>query len=345
MTVEIHGPTRFRDIKASSEKMSRGIIGSVLCAMLSALCSAAQAQQPSRVPRVGYLSASSASEAAVRTDAFRRALKELGYVEGRTITIELRYAEGKFERLPALAAELVRLPVDMIVTAGPSVTGPVKQATNRIPIVMTNDSDPVGSGFVASLARPGGNVTGLSNLARELSGKRVEILKEILPQLTRVGIIGTIAIPGNAQATKETEQAAASLGLQTQYFDLRNSKDVDSTLRAASKWPADAAVVLNGPPHIQRLIPAAAAKSRLAAIYSNLSIMDDAGLMSYGTNLSDLDRRAAIYVDKILKGARPADLPVEQPTKFDLVINLKAAKQIGLVIPPNVLARADRVIR
>ena len=316
-----------------------------LGALLFALCSSLEAQQQSRVPRAGYLSASSASEAAVRTNAFRKGLTELGYIEGKTIAVEFRYAEGRFDRLPALAAELVRLPVDVIVTAGPSVTRPVKEATRTIPIVMTNDSDPVGSGFVQSLARPGGNVTGLSNLARELSGKRVEILKEILPQLARLAILGAIKIPGNAQATKETEQAAAGLSLQTRYFEARDSKSIDATFHAAGQWRADAAVVLNGPPHLQRLIPAAAAKRRLPAIYSNLSIMENAGLMSYGTNLSDLDRRAAIYVDKILKGAKPENLPVEQPTKFELVINLIAAKQIGLTVPPHVLARADRVIR
>jgi putative tryptophan/tyrosine transport system substrate-binding protein len=325
--------------------MSRKILRLSLCTMLFALCSSAQAQQPKKVPRIGYLSASSASEALVRTNAFRRGLLELGYVEGKNLTLEFRYAEGKFERLPALATELVQLNVDVIVTAGPSVTGPAKAATAAIPIVMTNDSDPVGSGFVASLARPGGNITGLSSLARELSGKRVEILKDIFPKLLRVAILGTFDIPGNAQATRETEQAATALSVQTQSFDLRGSKDIESVFRAANKWRADAGVVLNGPPHIQRLIPAAAAKIRLATIYSNLTIMDDAGLMSYGTSLSDLDRRAATYVDKILKGAKPADLPVEQPTKFELVINLKTAKRIGLTIPPNVLARADRVIR
>jgi putative tryptophan/tyrosine transport system substrate-binding protein len=307
--------------------------------------SAADAQQGKTIPRIGYLSASSAAEATVRTKAFRRGLYELGYVEGKNIILEFRYAEGKFDRLPTLAAELVRLKVDAIVTAGPSVTRPAKEATAAIPIVMTNDSDPIGSGFVASLARPGGNVTGLSSLARELSGKRVELLKEILPNLSLVAILGTLDIPGNAQATRETEQAAAAFSLQTHYFDLRSSKAIEPAFRAANKWRADAGVVLNGPPHIQRLIPAAAEKIRLPTIYSNLTIMDDAGLMSYGTNLSDLDRRAAIYVDKILKGARPADLPVEQPTKFELIINLKAAKQIGLTIPPNILARADRVIK
>ena len=292
------------------------------------------AQQPKRVPQVGYLSASSASEALPRTEAFRRGLRELGYVE------------GKFDRLPALAAELVRLKVDAIVSAGPSVTRPAKEATTAIPIVMTNDSDPVGSGFVQSLARPGGNITGLTSLARELSGKRLELLKEILPKLARVAILGTSDIPGNAQALKETELAAGAFGVRTQYIDIRAAKDIEPAFQAASKGRADAASVLNGPPHIQRLIPAVAARSRMPAMYFNPAIIErDGGLISYGTSLSDLDRRAAIYVDKILKGTKPADLPVEQPIKFEFVINLKAAKQIGLTIPPNVLARADKVIR
>jgi putative ABC transport system substrate-binding protein len=317
-----------------------------LCALLFALCFSASAQQPKRVPQVGYLSASSASEALPRTEAFRRGLRELGYVEGNNIVLEFRYAEGKFDRLPALAAELVRLKVDAIVSAGPSVTRPAKEATTAIPIVMTNDSDPVGSGFVQSLARPGGNITGLTSLARELSGKRLELLKEILPKLARVAVLGTSDIPGNAQALKETELAAGAFGVRTQYIDIRAAKDIEPAFQAASKGRADAASVLNGPPHIQRLIPAVAARSRMPAMYFNPAIIErDGGLISYGTSLSDLDRRAAVFVDKILKGTKPADLPVEQPIKFELIINLKAAKQIGLKIPPNVLARADRVIR
>jgi putative ABC transport system substrate-binding protein len=317
-----------------------------LSAMLFALCVSAEAQQSKRVPLVGYLSASSASEALPRTEAFRRGLRELGYVEGKNIVLEFRYAEGKFDRLPALTAELVRLKVDAIVSAGPSVTRPAKAATTAIPIVMTNDSDPVGSGFVESLARPGGNITGLTSLARELSGKRLELLKEILPKLARVAILGTSDIPGNAQALKETELAAGAFGVQTQYMDIRAAKDIEPAFQAASKRRADAASVLNGPPHIQRLIPAVAARSRMPAMYFNPAIIErDGGLISYGTSLSDLDRRAAVFVDKILKGAKPADLPVEQPTKFEFIVNLKAAKQIGLIIPPNVLARADKVIR
>jgi len=324
--------------------MVRRIIVSLLLTVF--LFTVAHAQQPKTIPRVGYLSASSASEALPRTEAFRQGLRVIGYTEGQNIAIEFRYAEGKFDLLPALAAELVRLDVDVIVTAGPSVTRPAKKATASIPIVMTNDSDPVGAGFVASLARPGGNITGLTGLARELSGKRLELLKDIFPKLSRAAILGISEIPGNARALKEAELAAAALGVQTQQLDMRSAKDIEPAFRAASKWRADAVSVLNGPPHIQRLIPAVAARTRMPAIYFNPAIIErDGGLISYGTSLSDLDRRAAIYVDKILKGAKPADLPVQQPTKFELVINLKTAKQIGLTIPPNVLARADRVIK
>ena len=305
----------------------------------------AEAQQPTKIPRIGYLSASSASEASSRTEAFRQGLRELGYVEGKNIVIEFHYADGHFDRLPGLVANLVRLKVDVIVTAGPSVTGPAKQATSTIPIVMTNDSDPVGSGFVASLARPGGNITGLSSLAQDLSGKRVELLKEIIPKLSRVAIFGSSAIPGNAQAQKETELAAKAFNIETQYLDIRDRKDVETAFRAIGKPRTDAALVLNGPPHILQMIASFAAKWRIPAIYHNLSIIDDGGLMSYGASISDLDRRAGTYVDKILRGTKPADLPVEQPKKFEFIINLKTAKQIGLTIPPNVLARADRVIR
>jgi len=304
------------------------------------------AQQPAKIPRVGYLSASSASEAFPRAEAFRQGMRELGYIEGKNVVIDFRYVDENFDKLPALAAELVHLKVDVIVTAGPSVTRPTKEATATIPIVMTNDSNPVGRGFVSSLARPAGNITGLTNLAQELSGKRLELLKEIFLKLTRVTILETSNIPGNNEAVKETELAASALAVQTEYLDIRTATDMQPAFQAARKWRADAVTVLNGPPHIQRLIPGVATKSRMPAMYFNPALIErDAGLISYGPNLNDLDRRAATYVDKILKGAKPADLPVEQPTKFELVINLKTAKQIGLAIPANVLARADRVIR
>jgi putative ABC transport system substrate-binding protein len=335
--------------------MRENLIRLTLCAILftvSALAVAfvmggavARAQQPTKVPRIGYLSASSATEALTRTEAFRQGLRTLGYIEGKNLNIDFRYANGDFDRLSALTADLVRLKVDVIVTAGPSVTGPAKEVTATIPIVMTNDSDPVGAGFVASLARPGGNITGLSSLAQDLSGKRVELLREIVPKLSRVAILGSSAIPGNTEALKETEIAARAFGLKTQYLDIREIGDIETAFRAVSKARADAVLVLNGPPHILQRITSFAVKARVPAIYHSLAIIDDGGLMSYGASIADLDRRAAVYVDKILKGAKPADLPVEQPTKFELVINLKAAKQIGLTIPPNVLARADRVIR
>jgi putative tryptophan/tyrosine transport system substrate-binding protein len=326
--------------------MTKQIILLALCSMLLAPCFQASAQQPTKIPRIGYLTADSRSaHADVRADAFREGLRELGYVEGKNIVIEWRQAEGKLDRLPPLAAELVRLKVDVIVTGGPTATRPVKAATTTIPIVMTQDSDPVGNGFIASLARPGGNITGLSNLAQEISGKRLELLKEIVPKLSRVAVLGMSTNPGNSQSLRETELAAGALGVQIQYLDIRDSKDIDAALRTASKGRADAVLVLNFPGNISRGLPDLAVKNRLPAIYYGSTIVDRGGLMSYGASITDLDRRAATYVDKILKGAKPADLPVEQPKKFEFIINLKAAKQIGLTIPPNVLARADRVIR
>jgi putative ABC transport system substrate-binding protein len=329
-------------MKSSGRQWS--LFSSVVTVFLVSVCAFSYGQ-PKKTPKVGYLSASSASEALLRTKAFRHGLRELGYLEGKNLILELRYADGQFDRLPALASDLVRLNVDIIVTAGPSVTGAAKQATAAIPIVMTNDSDPVGSGFAASLSRPGGNITGLSSLAQELSGKRVEILRETVPRLSRLAVFGSSNIPGNAHARKETEHGAAVLGVQTRYFDIPDTSAVEPAFNAANQWRADAGVVLNGPPHLQRLIPGTAAKHRLPAIYSLLALTENQGLMSYGASLSDLDRRAATYVDKILKGANPAELPIEQPTKFELVVNLKTAKQIGLTIPPNVLARADKVIK
>jgi putative ABC transport system substrate-binding protein len=326
--------------------MRKTVIGFALSVMLSALCLPAEAQQPKEVPRIGYLTADSRSTRAdVRAEAFRQGLGEFGYVEGKNIIIEWRSAEGKLDRLHAFATELVRLKVAVIVTGGPTATRPVKEATTTIPIVMTQDSDPVGNGFVASLARPGGNITGLSNLAQEISGKRLELLKEIVPKLSRVAVLGMSANPGNSLSLRETELAAGALGVQLQYLDIRDPKDIDAALRTASKGRVDAVLVLNFPGTISRGIPDLAVKHRLPAIYYNSTIVDNGGLMSYGASITDLDRRAATYVDKILKGAKPADLPVEQPTKFEFVINLKAAKQIGLTIPPNVLVRADKVIR
>jgi putative tryptophan/tyrosine transport system substrate-binding protein len=318
-----------------------------LFTMLLALCASATAQQPTQVPRIGHLAAASLSAVAARTEAFRQGLRELGYVERRNIVIEYRSAEGKPDRIPTLASELVRLKVDVIVTGGPTATRAAKEATSTIPIVMTQDSDPIGTGFVASLARPGGNITGLSTLAPEISGKQLELLKDIVPRLSRVAVIWTSTQPGNAQALKETELAAGTFGVRLQYLDVLISKDIETAFRAASKGRAEAVLVLGGPvlnSH-RTQIADLAAKNRLPAIYDRREYVEAGGLMSYATSITDLDRRAATYVDKILKGAKPADLPVEQPTKFEFIINLKAAKQIGLTIPPNVLVKADRVIR
>jgi len=284
-----------------------------------------------------------------RTEAFRQGLRQLGYVEGKNIVIEWRFAEGNPDRTPTLLADLVRLKVDVIVTGGSGVTRRAKEATSTIPIVMAQDFDPVRNGFVASLARPGGNITGLATLRPELSGKQLELLKEIIPKLSRVAFFGTSTNPGNAEALKETELAAGVFGVKLQYVDVLSPKDIEAAFRAAVKGQADAAlwqvqgsVSSSRRPEIAEL----AVKNRLPAIYNNpTEVEPGGGLMSYGVNLPDLDRRAATYVDKILKGAKPADLPVEQPTKFEFIINLKAAKLIGLTIPPNVLVRADRVIK
>jgi len=303
-----------------------------------------EAQQPKKLPRIGWLGGNSPN---ARSEAFRQRLRELGYIEGKSVVIVWRHHEGKLDRLPALAAELVRLKVDLIVSAGGAVTRAAKQASVTIPIVMAFDDDPVGSGFTASLARPGGNITGLSTLAPEISGKRVEILKEIVPKLSRLAVVGNSTVPGNAQSLKETELAAGALAVQVQYLDVRNPGDIETAFRAASKGRAEAVLVLTNIFFISHRteIVDLALKSRLPIMYGAPDYVEDGGLMSYGTSRIDLFRRAAVYVDKILKGAKPADLPVEQPTKFEFVINLKAAKQIGLTIPPNVLLRADKVIK
>jgi putative ABC transport system substrate-binding protein len=318
-----------------------------LCAMLLALCVSAEAQQPTKIARIGYLSGTSYSANSARVDAFRQGLRELGYVEGKTIVVEWRYAEGKLDRLPALAAELVRLKVDVIVASAPPPTRSAKQATATIPIVMSYDDDPVGNGFVASLARPGRNITGLATLAPELSGKQLELLREIVPKLSRVAVIGNATRPGSPQALKEVNLAGDAVGVQLQYLEIQAPKDIEIAFRAASQEHAEGVLVLTTPVLISRRKQVAelAVKDRLPTIYGRPEYVEDGGLLSYATSFTDLSRRAAIYVDKILKGAKPAELPVEQPTKFELIINLKAAKQIGLTIPPSVLARADKIIR
>ena len=323
----------------------------LFCFALSSLsfvfCLSAQAQQPKMIS-LGFLGATSAAIEKDRIDVFMEGMRELGYVENKNIVIKWRFAEGKFTRLPELANELVRLKVDVIVTTGPTSTRAAKEATTVIPIVMGFDNDPVGSGFIASLARPGGNITGLSSLAPEISGKRLELLKEIVPKFSRVAVFGTsVNNAGNAQALKETELAAGALAIAVTYHDILSVKDIENAFGAANKIRADAVLLLGSPIYIshRKQVANLAVTSRLPATYNRPEYVHDGGLMSYGVNSTDLLRRAATYVDKILKGAKPADLPVEQPTKFQLVINLKAAKQIGLTIPPNVLARANRIIK
>jgi putative ABC transport system substrate-binding protein len=327
--------------------MKRKITGLALSAMLFALSVNIEAQQPTKIPRIGFLAATSPSAISTRIEAFRQGLGELGYVEGKNIVIEYRYAEGNLDRLPALAAELVRLNVDVIVTGGAANTRAAKEATKIIPIVMALDNDPVAGGFVASLARPGGNITGLSTFAPEISGKQLELLKEIVPKLSRLAVLGNSTTPVNAQALREIELPAGPFRVKLQYLDIRDPKDIETAFRAASKGRAEALLVLASPLFVlQRTqLTDLALKNRLPAIYDRREFVDDGGLMSYGTNFADMSRRAATYVDKILKGAKPADIPVEQPKKFEFIINLKAAKQIGLTIPPNVLARADKVIK
>ena len=327
--------------------MKKTITVLTLCAMLFALRVSAEAQQPTKVARIGFLNAPPIASIPARIDAFRQGLRELGYVEGKNIVIEYRSAEGKAERVPDLAAELVRLKVDVIVSSGPTSTHQAKKATSTIPIVMAFDDDPVGSGLVASLARPGRNITGLSTLSPELSGKQLELLKEIIPTLSRVAVLGTSNRPGTAQGLRETKLAAGALGVQLQYLDVPSPKDIEVAFREARNARAEAVLVLGSPVlnSQRKQILDLAAKSRLPATYSRPEYVEDGGLITYGVSISDLFRRSATYVDKILKGRTPADLPVEQPIKFEFIINLKAAKDIGLTIPPNVLARAAKVIR
>src|SRR5258705_5960580 len=327
--------------------MNKKNLAWLLTTILLAASSSAQAQQPAKVPRIGFQLDAPASAMTARTEAFREGLREFGYIEGKNIIIEWRSAEGKIERRSEIAAEFVRLKVDVIVSAGPTVTRAVKEATSTIPIVMAQDPDPVGNGFVASLARPGGNITGLATLSTEISGKQLELLKEIVPKLSRVAVIGNSTNPGDSQALREVVLAAGSFEIYLRYLNVLDPKDLETTFRSAAKGRADALVLLGNPilnAHRKPIVDLAA-KHRLPAIYSRPEYIESGGLVYYGTSYTDSFRRAATYVDKILKGAKPAELPVEQPTKFEFIVNLKAANQIGLKIPPHVLAKADRVIK
>ncbi|MBI2531813.1 MAG: ABC transporter substrate-binding protein [Deltaproteobacteria bacterium] len=327
--------------------MRKKIFCLALGAMLSALSFSVAAQQTGKIPRIGYLSSLSASSDSSRNDAFRQGLKELGYIEEKNVAIEYEFAQGKLDRLPDLAGELVRLKVDVIVVGGSTATRAAKNATKLIPIVMINVTDPVVLGFVVSLARPGGNLTGLSNLAPELGGKRLELLKEIVPQLSRVAVLGDPNSPAYGPQLNELKLAARALGLQLQPAEVRGPGDLESAFSAMIKARAGALMGLQQPTIdiLRERIIDLAGKNRLPAMYPNRENVEAGGLISYAADISTMFRRAATYVDKILKGTKPADLPVEQPMKFELVINLKAAKQIGLTIPQWTLMKADKVIR
>jgi putative tryptophan/tyrosine transport system substrate-binding protein len=318
--------------------------------MLLSLSFPVEAQQPTKVARIGYLLSGDSSSESDRFESLRLALRELGYIEGQNITIEYRYAEGKRDWLSKHAAELVRLKVDILLIAGGApLIQAAKNATNTIPIVMTGAGlDPVAAGFIDSLARPGGNVTGVTNLTRELAGKRLELLKEAVPKLARISVLYDPALPGAIREIKEVLPAAArELGLTVRSWDLRDAGDFEKLFAMLNKERPDGLYVSGGPMTNanEKQIAGFALKSRLPAVYGSRSGVEAGGLMSYHADRMESYRRAAIYVDKILKGAKPADLPVEQPSKFELVINLKTAKKIALTIPPNVLARADKVIK
>jgi putative tryptophan/tyrosine transport system substrate-binding protein len=318
----------------------------MLCAMLFALCSSAEAQQPTKVPRIGYLASTSSSANAARHEAFQQGLRKLGYVEGKNIVIEYRYADGQLERLSDLAAELVRLKVDVIVAGGTPAARAAKEATKSIPIVMTG-GDPVRAGIVASLARPGGNVTGLSDSTVDVSTKRLELLKEVVPKLSRVAILWNPANPTNPLQLKDTQTAAPGLGMTVYSVEVKEVGELERAFAGIKRERAGALLVPGDPMFTsnRKRIADLAAKNRLPAMFAAPEYVEAGGLMAYGENPADRYQRLAIYVDKILKGTKPADLPVEAAMKFEFIINLKTAKQIGLTIPPNVLARADRVIK
>ena len=321
---------------------NRKLIGVALCTLFLALGFSAEAQQPKKIPRIGYL----ADVGSAPPEAFVQGLRDLGYVERKNVVFEFRTTGGKPGRYPELAEQLVQAKVDVIVAGGAGAIRAAKNASATIPIVMAHVNDPIALGLVASLAHPGGNITGISNLSPELSGKRLELLKEVIPKVYRVAVL-TYGGAAMQTSIKETENAAQSLRLQVQILKLKAPDEIESAFDAATKQHADALVQIQAAflePHQQRIIDLAA-KSRLPVMYNSRDDVETGGLMSYGPDREDMNRRVAAIVDKILKGRKPADIPVEQPRKFELVFNLKTAKQIGLTIPPNLLARADRVIK
>ena len=304
-------------------------------------------QQAPKIAKIGVLVPSTPAASAHLLEAFRQGLRELGHVDGKTFVLELRYAEGRTERLPDLARELVRLKVDVIVTSTDVAIAAARQQTRTIPIVMATSTDPLGTGLVASLARPGGNVTGLSTMSPELDGKRLELLREVAPKLSRVAFLWNPEVRGAVLDYNQTEGAARSLGLQLQSVEAARAEDLDGAFSAISEQRAQALIVPSPNPVTfanRGRIVSFVQRNRLPSMYAAREYVDDGGLMSYGHSTADLYRRAATFVNKILQGAKPADLAVEQPTKFELVINLKTAKALGLTIPPSLLARADQVI-
>jgi putative ABC transport system substrate-binding protein len=320
----------------------------LLATVLLTTAPLAEAQQPTKILRIGYLSNTTLSASARSVEAFRKGLRELGYIEGKNIVIEWRFSEGNRDRERAQAAELVRLKVDVIVAVGSGDIRVAKEATATIPIVMIQGGDAVASGFVASLARPGGNITGFSTFRPELSGKRLELLKETVPKLSRVAVFASSISQDYAQVLKEVELAARALKVKLQYLDIRSPKDIETGFRDAVKGRAEAVLLRVPGPFIssQRpLIAQLTVKNRLPVMWERAEEVEAGGLMTYGVNITDLYRRAATYVDKILKGRTPADLPVEQPMRFEFIVNLNAAKRIGLTIPQWTLMKADRVIK
>ncbi len=329
--------------------MKRSVGGLIIAIVLGLLAAplAAEAQGPPSVPRIGVLRPGSPMGADVVLEAFRQELKALGYVQGQNVLLEARYAEGKLDRLPQLATELVQLKVDVIVVGSGVAIRAVQQATTTIPVVMAVSSDPVADGFVASLARPGGNITGLSMLAVELSGKRLQLLKEAVPRASRVAVMWNPAYTGMEARYRVVQAGAPQVGVTVRSLEVREPRDFESAFATMTRERPDALLLLVDPVTLEnsrRIVDFAAAK-RLPAIYEVREFVDAGGLMSYGPSLPGMWKRAAAYVDKIFKGARPADLPVEQPTRFELVINLKTAKGLGLTIPPSILILADQVIQ
>jgi putative tryptophan/tyrosine transport system substrate-binding protein len=331
-----------------SRTRSKKVICFGLASLLLALCDRVEAQQQAKVPKIGWLgSRPRADVAASEKDLFPVMLRELGYIEGKNITIEYRNADYELNRLPALADELVRLQVDILIAPSTAEGLAAKNATSTIPILFLGGGDPVAAGLVNNLARPGKNITGLTNIAPDLAGKRLELLKETVPKLSHVAVLRDPQGPSSVLQWKESQLPARDLGLQLHSMEIRSVNNIESAFKEAIK-AGSAAIAVTSSPFInayRKRITDLAARNQLPAIYNRKDFVESGGLMSYGPDPSDLIRRAAIYVDKILKGAKPADLPIEQPTKFELVINLKTARQIGLTIPPHVLARADRVIR